>query len=318
MSYRDIRTLANRHKGATIYVVATGTSLRGFPWAALNGQVVIAVNDAVLFFRIPPTVHLFNDPALIRRYGDTTDWRSRKAWKGRVVGRPEGWRYASGQIVVTQQQGIKRFRHDTSGSRVDLYRYNRNTHFERERKTPYLYMLRTVAVPAMHLAWYMGAAHIGLLGFDAYVRGSAWYHWEDFDDDTPMERIENADGHIEDMSNFRTWLDRQEPRTTVTHYSPESPCEVWEKRDWREAFSIEEATMLVKVAPQLYLRPELIRDACIQPNTAWRGPRYRLWFSDIKGQSFSYVMKGVTTIEEAEEHLAAVVKRLNAAEKDQE
>ena len=98
--YKSIATFNDYFKGEPVWIVCTGTSLRGFPWEQLDDQITIACNDAVFFLK-EPTVHIFNDQKVSLRVSDTNSWRSQAPWQNRMIARPEGWSFDEQDGLIT-------------------------------------------------------------------------------------------------------------------------------------------------------------------------------------------------------------------------
>jgi hypothetical protein len=237
---KDIRALDGRFEGEPMWVVCTGTSLKGFPFEQLEDKITVAVNDAVLFFT--PTVHVFNDRGCAWRYADSDRWKAFKPWRGHIgrCGTPprrEDWRYADGQIVATRPNCIKDYTNDGTAKHIDLYEW---THAGPKilPGQPSLYCSCTVATAAFQLAIRMGASRVGLLGVDCYSFGpKARYFWQDFDPSLPvLPASENETRFVTAWTAMRDWVKKFDRTITVTNYSPMSRCTAWPKADWREVF----------------------------------------------------------------------------------
>lgn len=235
--------LHDRFKGEPIWIVCTGTSMRGFDFSWLADQVTVAVNDAIFFFT--PTIHILNDSKVARRCLDRPGWNDPNAWNRHPCCRPPGWGYAEGQMVATRNKNVKIFSADQCGKRIQLYRWE---HAGPKITMKYyeLYCRCTTATAAFQLAVRLGASWIGILGADCYRRGNARYFWEPFSDSDSIQ-FQGTDGgggdYAKDWRDMRAWRDQRHPDVRVVNYSPKSPCQVWEhKDDWRNVFPLKEVT----------------------------------------------------------------------------
>jgi hypothetical protein len=230
-----VNELNNAYPDQMVWVIMTGTSLKGFPWERLKDYTTIAVNDAIL--HMTPTLHVINDRKLVGRYGDGPAWKGRPPWRDTTRSRAPEWRYADGQIIVARRACVRALDKDPVGRRVNVYQFNHKGP-DIKMKEPDLYCRSTVATAAIQLAWRVGASMVGLLGFDCYQRGGvARYFWEPFDDKEPYTKQGRDNNYVKDMQALREWADKVAPEMPIVNYSKKSACPVWPRKDWREVFS---------------------------------------------------------------------------------
>jgi hypothetical protein len=137
-----------RLEGYAVYVVGTGTSLRGFDWSRLDTKYTIALNNAVLYFA--PSYHLYSDASIRTRY-----------WKHD---------YQDRTTIVVQEQ-VAREAKAIKWKHLDKIRtFSRcaDNLGDIPRNNDQLYVERTVATAGIMLAWKLGAHDIYLLGVDGY------------------------------------------------------------------------------------------------------------------------------------------------------
>ena len=224
-----ITTLIGQNSGQDIFVVGTGTSLRGFDFSQLEGRITIALNNAVDFF--VPTYFLFSDHPLWRRY--------------------EKHKIAPQTTVITREDSSR----DLSRSGFccfhnQIYVFNRVTETkECLPKDANLFCSHTVAIPGIMLAWKLGAHRIFMLGIDAYSLPHATY--ADGARQEPHGRVEHVQGdnaceliienrhkvwqqEMKDLRESFTWRGVYKdkfPDSGVFNLSPLSTITVWEKVD---------------------------------------------------------------------------------------
>jgi len=142
-----------------IYIVGTGSSLADFDFDRLKDKYTIALNDAVK--HVPRPDILFHADGIHDRYKDLY----LSAWP---------------TAVVTQRVSVSAYqRHKKCSFTKQLYYYieteeihsstNCNAQLYRGRPNSNGH---TVATPAIHLAWKLGARRIFLLGVDCYCKNS--------------------------------------------------------------------------------------------------------------------------------------------------
>jgi hypothetical protein len=231
-----VNDLNGRFAGKPVWVVLAGTSLRGFPFEALEDKITIAVNDLILHMK-KPTIHIFNDRKLVYRYGDSPQWKDNNFWKRTVCSRKKGWRWADGQIVVCRKNCVIGLEKDPANARLDVYVYHHNPP-QIKYKSNQLFCRSTIATAAVQVAWRIGASEVNLLGCDCYKKGEARYFYEPFEDDDPIHlHPERKDkDYLQDWDLLKEWLKKTAPDLPVTNYSPLSACEVFKKADWRDRF----------------------------------------------------------------------------------
>jgi hypothetical protein len=225
-----VAELNGAYAGKPVWVILTGTSVRGFDFRRLVGEVTIACNDAALWMR--PTLHLVNDRPLVKRYWDDSEWR-------KAVGRDSlwhpsyvDWSYADGQQVVCHKSCMIDYLGNPAAKRIHLYEYQTVGEPAIRLEDATLWCKNTVATAAIQLAWRIGASEVNLLGFDCYQRGKhGRYWWQQFEDDDRITRASSEGGYVRGMRLVRDWLAEVAPDLQVTNYSPLSTCDVWPKKD---------------------------------------------------------------------------------------
>src|SRR3979490_2428324 len=73
--------LDNLYEGLPIYVISTGTSLRGFDFARLNGKITIGVNRVIEYYH-PSIVHFVDVTA------QTTHAKALRCYNGMIIAGP--------------------------------------------------------------------------------------------------------------------------------------------------------------------------------------------------------------------------------------
>lgn len=172
MADRDISRLFGAHHG-DVFVVAPGTSMAGFDYSQLEGRFTIALNDSVLRFK--PTVHIFNDDHLAKRYKRVEHHRC--------------------SAIVCLQSGLDNLRRQKAGYLDRVFTFRRMEKIKHLRRQHCnLFVGRTVACAAIGLAWKMGAQRVFLLGVDAYKTRAA--HYDDGSPHLKPRGIVNTNGDL--------------------------------------------------------------------------------------------------------------------------
>jgi hypothetical protein len=73
--------LDNLYQGLPIYIVSTGTSLRGFDFTRLNGKITIGINRVIEYFS-PSILHLIDSTSL------TTHAKALRDYNGMIIAGP--------------------------------------------------------------------------------------------------------------------------------------------------------------------------------------------------------------------------------------
>jgi hypothetical protein len=74
--------LDNLYEGLPIYIISTGTSLRGFDFTRLNGKVTIGVNRVIEYFH-PSIMHFVDSTA------QTTHSKALRGYNGMIIAGPD-------------------------------------------------------------------------------------------------------------------------------------------------------------------------------------------------------------------------------------
>lgn len=235
-----ITQLRGKFTGQDVFVVGAGPSLLGFDWKRLENRTTIALNDVI--FSIFPTIHLFSDTNLWKKYRDHP--------------------YPESTTIVCQRDA----RDDLIGwekfapHRARCYQFDRRVSMDRiEYEDDCLYVNNTVATGAVMLAWKLGAERVFLLGVDAYKfvdpKGKEIYYHDGSDDHKRRRRQVFVPGRKdlllqdrhelwrEQMRMVRKLLDTYKaypgpwPASGVYNLSPLSQIDAWEKRDPAEVLT---------------------------------------------------------------------------------
>lgn len=161
-------------QGLDLFVVGSGPSLHGFDYRQLDGRATLALNRAGVRFH--PWIHLFADDVLWKDY--------------------QGVEHAPHTVVVCQDNACAHLKDSRAcGWKKRIYLFTRTGEVKVKRVDSKLFVSKTVATAAIHLAWKLGAARVFLLGIDGYRTAKRYYA-----DDTRPNREEKGkdlgDGRI--------------------------------------------------------------------------------------------------------------------------
>lgn len=187
---QTIRDLFGQAKDRWVFVVGTGTSLHGFDFRLLEGQITIGLNNAI--FSYPHTYHLWHDPQLIKRYRDHP--------------------YAPTTAIVCLYKPARQLRAWPRFIRPErVYSY---TQFTRKiaLESDEMWCNHTVSATAIVLARKLGAHGVYLLGCDGYKVSGTVYHDGAVDVNGVRERMLERSLDTQDHDEVREWL------TTVGHF----------------------------------------------------------------------------------------------------
>lgn len=158
---RSIKTLVDKHKGETGYVICFGSSLsrdsleedigsEGFDWELLRDKLTIGVNTSITV--VPEmNYHVWSDKGLWRK------WRGLKYWE-----------HTCTVAQSISEKDVKR-NVDVTEDRSFLWLRTNASRWQNLKKGDgQLFMSRTVICPALLFAWKLGLQTIYILGLDAY------------------------------------------------------------------------------------------------------------------------------------------------------
>jgi len=160
----DFSELMNRHAGETIYIIGAGPSLDAFDNTEMGDSPRIVINQMI------------HNPCVVPVLNDKTYWiymdSKRKElypnWRGQT---PEGVWEVTPNLIYTAKGTTP----SENGSRVIHFgievESSKVIPFDRNecKEKCLLYGASGTGVLATHLAWYMGAERIVLVGFDGGI-----------------------------------------------------------------------------------------------------------------------------------------------------
>jgi hypothetical protein len=154
-TFNSISSIAGVWQNADIFVVGTGTSLKGFDLSRLDNQVTIGLNSIIN--HMAPNYHLYHDGIHALHFEET--------------------QYKDGTVVVTVIENAKiAVQNPTLTPDRILTFVNRGPDVMLHDND--LFVDHTVATAGVQLAWKLGAQRIYLLGVDCYRWPGAKYFWE--------------------------------------------------------------------------------------------------------------------------------------------
>lgn len=222
----DVTRLYGLEAGKDVFVLGTGTSLRGFEYAKLDGRVVIALNDAPLISKRRFAYHLWADSNLSKRY----------------VGIAGG----GGERVVCDGAARTQLMQSPACKYKDnVFQFKKQSRVQNLRDDNELLVQYTVASAGVTLAWKLGAVRIFLLGVDAYRTQSEYYADGTLHRSGMTRKHKKVDGDIvvedrherwiKEQRDLREWLTEKGlylgpwPQSGVYNLSPQSQIDAWER-----------------------------------------------------------------------------------------
>lgn len=163
--------LDNLHRGRPIFVLSTGTSLRGFDFRRLDGHVTIGVNRIVEYYH--PSIMFFVDVT-----ARATHARALRRYEGMVIAGPGAAPHRTTATVFEINPDNRRRPRQPASLDEALRIWSSERQIVGRTFNERLYGLGA-GCQALHAAILLGGSPIFLLGFDFYEdRGS---HFDDID-----------------------------------------------------------------------------------------------------------------------------------------
>jgi hypothetical protein len=156
--------LDNLYEGLPIYVISTGTSLRGFDFTRLNGKVTIGINRVIEYFS-PSILHIIDSTA------PTTHAKALRNYNGMIIAGP-------GAVPTTA--------HDNTfeiGRNLDTFEISgkmTSTSKKVGRSFSDGWFGGGAGCTALHTAILLGGNPIYLLGYDYYEDNGR--HFDEYDE----------------------------------------------------------------------------------------------------------------------------------------
>lgn len=155
--------LDNLYEGLPIYVISTGTSLRGFDFTRLNGKITLGINRVVEYYH-PSIMHFIDVTA------HKTHARALREYNGMIIAGPEAAPTDNDNVFVVNRK-IDTFEligDMTETSKVVARSFNDGL------------FGRGGGCTALHIAILLGGNPIYLLGYDYYEDNGC--HFDEFDE----------------------------------------------------------------------------------------------------------------------------------------
>ena len=163
--------LDNLHRGRPIFVLSTGTSLRGFDFRRLDGHVTIGVNRIVEHYH--PSIMFFVDVT-----ARATHAHALRRYEGMVIAGPGAAPHGTAATVFEINPGNRHRPRQPASLDEALRIWSSERQIVGRTFNERLYGLGA-GCQALHAAILLGGSPIFLLGFDFYEdRGS---HFDDID-----------------------------------------------------------------------------------------------------------------------------------------
>lgn len=156
--------LDNLYEGLPIYVVSTGTSLRGFDFTRLNGKITIGINRVVEHYH--PTIMHFVDVT-----AHATHARALRNYNGLIIAGPEAGPTETHDNTFLISRNIDTF--ELSGDMVE-------TSKQVGRSFSDGWFGGGAGCTALHTAILLGGNPIYLLGYDYYEDNGC--HFDEYDE----------------------------------------------------------------------------------------------------------------------------------------
>ena len=164
MTQKMVHKLDNLYAGLPIYVISTGTSLRGFDFTRLNGRVTIGINRVIEYYH-PTIMHFVDITAHI------THARALRDYNGMIIAGPEAGPTETHDNTFIIRRNIDTF--ELSGNMTTLSR-------QVGRSFSDGWFGGGGGCTALHTAILLGGDPIYLLGYDYYEDNGC--HFDEYDE----------------------------------------------------------------------------------------------------------------------------------------
>jgi hypothetical protein len=182
--------LDNLYEGLPIFIISTGTSLRGFDFTRLNGSITIGINRVVEYYH--PTIMHFVDFT-----AHTTHARALRDYNGMIIAGPDAAPTATHDNTFVIKRNIDTFR--LSGNMVETSKYVGRSFGEG-------LFGGGAGCTALHTAILLGGDPIYLLGYDYYEDNGG--HFDEYDESQNDKRLYTFSiGGVETISK-QDWIPR--------------------------------------------------------------------------------------------------------------
>lgn len=156
--------LDNLYEGLPIYVISTGTSLRGFDFTRLNGKLTIGINRVVEHYH-PTMMHFVDITAHI------THARALRDYNGMIIAGPEAGPPETHDNTFVISRNLDTF--ELSGDMVETSKQVGKSFSDG-------WFGRGAGCTALHTAILLGGNPIYLLGYDYYEDNGC--HFDEYDE----------------------------------------------------------------------------------------------------------------------------------------
>ena len=156
--------LDNLYEGLPIFIISTGTSLRGFNFTRLNGKLTIGINRVIEHYH-PSIMHFVDVTA------STTHARALRDYNGMIIAGPEAGPTKTHDNTFVISRNIDTF--ELSGDRVE-------TSKQVGRSFADGWFGGGAGCTALHTAILLGGSPIYLLGYDYYEDNGG--HFDEYDE----------------------------------------------------------------------------------------------------------------------------------------
>jgi hypothetical protein len=156
--------LDNLYKGLPIYIISTGTSLRGFDFSRLDGKITIGINRVIEYYH--PTIMHFVDIT-----AHTTHATALRSYNGMIIAGPKAGPSETHDNTFLISRNIDTF--ELSGDMVE-------TSKDVGRSFSDGWFGGGAGCTALHTAMLLGGDPIYLLGYDYYEDNGR--HFDEYDE----------------------------------------------------------------------------------------------------------------------------------------
>ncbi|MBC7909843.1 MAG: hypothetical protein H7Y30_05040 [Pyrinomonadaceae bacterium] len=156
--------LDNLYEGLPIYVISTGTSLRGFDFTRLNGKITIGINRVIEYFH-PSILHFIDLTA------QTTHAKALRNYNGMII---------AGAGAVPAQTHANTFEISRNIDTFEISRNMTSTSKKVGRSFSDGWFGGGAGCTALHTAILLGGNPIYLLGYDYYEDNGR--HFDEYDE----------------------------------------------------------------------------------------------------------------------------------------
>lgn len=180
--------LDNLYEGLPIFVVSTGTSLRGFDFKRLNGRITIGINRVIEHYH--PSIMHFIDLTAHRTHA-----RALRNYNGMILAGPNAGPTETHDNTFTIQRNVDTF--ELSGNMTTLSR-------KVGRSFSDGWFGGGAGCTALHTAILLGGNPIFLLGYDYYEDNGG--HFDEYDESRNDKNLYSVSFDSIDYLGRQDWL----------------------------------------------------------------------------------------------------------------